>query len=224
MRGCLKKRYKGSWSIILDFGYEPDVKDPTKLRRKQKWVTFHGTRKQAETKLTELLGTMDNGTFVDTSTMTFGAWLREWLDAVVKPTCRPATYTRYHGIIENHLCRAAIAALPVQKLRASHLEQYYATAGVSANTLPVHHTVIRRALRKAVKDRLVTVNVAVDLEATPRRARGRSDEAQRHCWTPEEAPGLPGDGKGRRRPASGPVRARARRRREEGRALRPPVV
>lgn len=187
MRGSLKKRYKGSWSIILELGYEPDPKEPGKLRRKQKWVTVHGTRKQAETKLTELLGDVDKDRFVEPSKMTLGPWLREWVEAIVKPQARPATYTRYKGIIENHLCEASIASIPLQKLRPSHLEAYYATAGVSANTLPLHHTVLRRALRKALQDRLVTMNVASDLEGTPRRTRGRSEDAQQHCWTPEEA-------------------------------------
>jgi integrase len=51
----------------------------------------------------------------------------------------------------------------------------------------LHHTVIRRALRTAVRDRLVPVNVAADLDGRPRRARGRSEDARAHCWTGAEA-------------------------------------
>ena len=46
MRGSLKQRYRGSWSLILDLGYEPDAGGI--LRRHQKWVNFRGTRKDAE--------------------------------------------------------------------------------------------------------------------------------------------------------------------------------
>ena len=47
MRGSVKRRYKGSWSLILDLGYQLDPK--TGLRkRKQKWVTFRGTKKDAQ--------------------------------------------------------------------------------------------------------------------------------------------------------------------------------
>jgi integrase len=53
--------------------------------------------------------------------------------------------------------------------------------------LTLHHTVIRRALRKAMRDRLVSVNVASDLDGRPRRQRGQSEEARDHCWTPAEA-------------------------------------
>jgi integrase len=108
------------------------------------------------------------------------------VDVAIKPRCRPGTYVAYKGIIENHLAKAAMAGIPLQKLRPSHLESYYAVATVSTSTLSEHHTVIRRALRKAVRDRLVTMNVAADLEGRPRRQRSRSDEATAHCWTADE--------------------------------------
>jgi integrase len=102
MRGSLKQRYRGSWSIILDLGYEPHP-ETGKLRRRQKWVTFRGTRAQAEKKLTALLGTLDAGTYVDTTKVTLGEWLREWLEGAVKPRLRASTYTRYKGITERDL-------------------------------------------------------------------------------------------------------------------------
>jgi integrase len=184
MRGSVKQRYKGSWSLILDLGYQPDEKTGT-LKRKQKWVTFRGTKKQAEARLTELLGAANGDTFVEPSKITLITWLRQWLEGM-KTQCRPATYTRYHGIIENHISKAAIADMPVQKIRPSHLEAYYAAAAGSASTLTLHHTVIRRALRKAQRDRIVTVNVASDLDGRPRRARGGSEDARQHCWDVHE--------------------------------------
>src|SRR6476646_5979103 len=108
MRGSIKKRYKGSYSLILDLGYEADSRTGL-LKRRQKWVTFRGTRQKAETRLNELLTAANGGTFVEPSKMTPITWIREWLDAIVKPVCRPGTYTRYHGIVENHIAKAAIA-------------------------------------------------------------------------------------------------------------------
>jgi integrase len=187
MRGSIRERSKGSWRITLEYGYVRDPETGTS-KRVQKFVTFHGTKRKAQEKLTDLLHEAKHGNFVEPSRVTLGLWLREWLEAVVKPKARPATYTRYRGIIENHLVKAAtIADIPLQMLRPSHVESYYATAGVSPNTLPLHHTVLHRALRKAVKDRLVTVNVASDLETTPRRQRGKSEDARLHCWTAGEA-------------------------------------
>src|SRR5262245_37542510 len=87
VRGSIKRRYKGSWSLILDLGRELD---PTTglQKRKQKWITFRGTRRKAEKKLTELLAAADGGTFVEPSKATLIAWLREWLEASIKPQCR----------------------------------------------------------------------------------------------------------------------------------------
>jgi integrase len=184
MRGSLRQRYKGSWSLVVDLGYHMDP--ATGLRkRKQKWITFRGTRKAAEKELTRLLSAADGGAFVEPSKLTLIAWLREWLTRKVQPHTRPATFTRYQGIVENHIARATIADLPLQKVRPSHLEAYYAT--IPAGSGPVHHTVIRRALRTAVRDRLLTVNPAADLEHAPRRARAHDDDARRNCWSATEA-------------------------------------
>jgi integrase len=187
MRGSLRKRYKGSWSLILDLGYEPDPKDPAKLRRKQKWITFRGTRKEAEGYLTDLVRDANRSEFVEPSKQTLGPWLTAWVEHIVKPKARPATYTRYKGIIDNSMAKAAIASIPLQKLRPSHLEAYYASVKASPSTLTLHHTILLRALRKALKDRLVSKNVAIDLEGRPKRTRGRDEDAREHCWTPEEA-------------------------------------
>ena len=93
---------------------------------------------------------------------------------------------RYKGIIERNILKAAIATVPLQRLRPTHLEAYYASARVSASTLTLHHAILHRALRKAVKDRLVMVNVAGNLDGKPRREQGREDTRQ-HAWTADEA-------------------------------------
>jgi hypothetical protein len=100
--------------------------------------------------------------YVDASKMTVGQWLKDWLGAS-KPRFRPSTYTRYKVIIDNDLLKSSLANLPVQKLRPSQIEQYYADAKVSASTLTLHHAILHRALRKAVKDRLLAVNPALSI-------------------------------------------------------------
>lgn len=183
MRGCLKKRSAGSWSIILDLGYEPDP-NTGKLRRKQKWHTFRGNKKGAEDRLAELLNDVRTDTYVDPSRLTLGQWLTDWI-AKVKDTVRPSTFVRYSGIVENHLAKSALALIPLQKVRGSQIEAYYAT--IPAGSRTVHHTVLRRALRKAVKDRLLTRNPAADLDHTPKRRKAPAEDARVNCWTAGEA-------------------------------------
>lgn len=184
MRGSLTQRYKGSWSIILDLGYEPHPVTGT-LRRKQKWFTVRGTRKDAEKKLGDLLYAANHGTIVEPSKMTLGKWLTEWIDTT-KPRLRSSSYTRYKGIIDGSLLKAPIANILIQQLRGSHIENYYANASVSASTLTLHHAILHRALRKAVKDGLVATNAAADLDGKPRRERAPED-ARQHAWTAGEA-------------------------------------
>jgi integrase len=185
MRGSIKQRFRGSWTIRVDLGYVADSSTGL-VKRKQQTVTVRGTRRVAEDKLTELLTSLKDGTFVEPSKLTLGAWLSEWLEASVKPRCRRSTYVRYKGIIDNAITSAPIASFPLQKLRPSHLEQYYADANVSSSTLTLHHAILHRALRKAAKDKLISVNPALDLDGKPRRSRSRED-AREHAWTAAEA-------------------------------------
>ena len=196
MRGSLKQRYKGSWYAILEMDREHDPKTGL-VRRRRKWLRVGKTRREAERRLNDLVRDAQRGEFVEPSKVTLKKWLPEWLE-VNKARYAPSTYVRYKGIIENEILKAPIASLPLQKLRPSHIEQYYAAVAqavtdgkkrgaLSASTLTLHHAILYPALRKAVKDKLLTTNPAVDLDGKPRRKRNRSQDAQQHAWTATEA-------------------------------------
>lgn len=144
MRGSLKQRSKGSWSIILDLGYETDPATG-RQKRKQRWHTVQGTRKQAEDKLADLLKEVKDGQYVDTSTLTLGAWLREWF-AASKSKWAAGTVERYRGIIERDLAPSTIGQMLIQKLRDTHLEAYYAASSLAPSTLVVHHSILQHKL------------------------------------------------------------------------------
>ena len=180
MRGHIRRRYKGSWSVVLD------TKDSVTGKRKRKWVTVKGKREAAETKLTELLRSMDMNTYVDTSKLTLGEWLTEWF-ATAQTTMRPGTVARYGSILDGRLLKAPLASIVLQKLKPFDIEAYYKSQGVSAATLTLDHAILHRALRKAQKNKLVTSNVASDLDERPRRSRSQSDEAREHAWSAAEA-------------------------------------
>jgi len=186
MRGSLEQRYRGSWSLILDLGYEQDPTTGLRKRR-QKWITFHGNRKQAEAKLTELVRSANRGEFVEPSKLTLIEWLRQWLDAAIKPPLRrQTTYDGYRGIIEQRIAPSALALLPLQQVRALDLERYYAELRCAPKTVAVHHAILHSALKKAMRNQLVTRNVAADVETRPRPDKDQRD-AREHCWTATEA-------------------------------------
>ena len=85
MRGSIRQRGKRSWRITLEFGYVRDPETGT-TKRVQKFITFHGTKRKAQDRLTDLLSAANHGEFVEPSKMTLGEWLKEWLGASVETT------------------------------------------------------------------------------------------------------------------------------------------
>jgi len=61
---------------------------------------IQGYAKAGDDKLTELLNAIRTGRYVDTSKLTLGAWLTEWI-ASLGEAVRPATILRYRGIVES---------------------------------------------------------------------------------------------------------------------------
>ena len=98
-----------------------------------------------------------SGTFVEPSKLTLGAWLTTCL-TTIEPHVRPATYTRYAGIVRNTLSTDVLAAMPLQQIRPSHVQAYYTRVRGSDSTRTLHHTVLLGAFKAALVDRLVTTN------------------------------------------------------------------
>jgi integrase len=189
MRGSIRRRYEGSWSLILDLGYQTDTATGKK-RRRQKWVTFRGKKKDAQNHLTDLLRSANRGEFIEKSKLTFGEWLTDWLDKSVKPSKRINTYKTYKRIIEKKVSDT-LKAIPIQQVTALDLEQFYAeqrTAGLSSTTLSQYHALLHSALKAAASPRvsLVTRNVASLVEGKPRINRDPA-AIKGNCWEAEEA-------------------------------------
>jgi len=194
----IKKRPNGSFRLIVEMGYETVIDKTTgqaKKQRKQKWVTFwpdensdKSPQKQAEAKMAELLHSVDKGTYIEPSKTTLIEYLRLWVENSVKPNRRPETFRVYKSVIDNHIAKSHIAHIPLQKLRTSDLERVYAESTLAPASLNVYHAIVRRALRQAVRDGLLTVNPAVNVENRRRpKKTDRAQNAKKHCWTADEA-------------------------------------
>jgi integrase len=155
MRGHLAKRSKGSWSIVLDMG-----RDPTTGKRRQQWVSVKGTKKDAERRLTDLLGQVDTGSYVKPTRITLGEFLQQWLRDYAQAHVRPRTLEVYHQRAKDLI--DGLGDIPLSELRADHLQGFYAKklATLSPGTLIKHHNLIRQALSHAVKWGILARNVA----------------------------------------------------------------
>jgi len=162
MRGHIKQRSKGSWTIILDLG-----RDPATGKRKQQWVTIRGTKREAEKKLAELQHQLDVGTFVKPAKTTLGEFLDSWLTGYAWPNVAPRTAEGYEHIIRQHLV-PGLGAIPLVQLTGQHLQAYYADklahgrldgkGGLNARTVRHHHVTLHTALQSAVKWGLLARN------------------------------------------------------------------
>jgi len=167
MRGHIIKRYKNSYTIVLNLG-----RDPSTGKSKQQWFSVKGTKKDAEKRLAELLHQLDTGTFMKPGKTTLGDFLERWLKDYVRPNLSPRGYERYESIIRVHLL-PSMGGLQLTQLRPEHLQRHYTSKlnkGLSPLSVRYHHTVLHKALQTAVKWGLVGRNVA-DMVDVPRARR-----------------------------------------------------
>jgi integrase len=186
MRGSIRKRYRGSWTLILELGR---TRDPVtgQIRRRQKWISFRGTKRAAESKLNEMVRAAETGDFVEKSRVTVGEWLKEWLEKAIKPPARRQnTYDRYRHVIEKHLI-PTLGDIKLQALKAADVKRYHTDrARLAPGTLAQHHAILSGALKAAVLEGLVTRNVATLVVGKPRSRRDH-DAVRENCWTADEA-------------------------------------
>jgi integrase len=149
------------------------------------------TRKEAQAALTELLASVDAGTFVVPSRLTVARYLGAWLDGRVAAGLRPSTVAGYRQRVECYVV-PRIGAVPLQALSALDLDRFYAAlasdggrdgGALSLSTVRAVHAVISKALADAERQGLVTRSVA-RLASPPRTSATRAPEMT--VWTPGE--------------------------------------
>jgi len=166
MRGHIKQRSKGAWSIVIDIG-----KDPATGKRRQQWYTVKGTKREAESKMRELLDSKEKGTFVKPNKLTLGDWLNSWLQGYVKTNCSLRTYDAYQSIVKKHLA-PGLGEIPLTQLRPQKIQDYYAELfkdgkGLSASSVLHVHRILFQALKYGMKQGVLMQNAA-DLADPPR--------------------------------------------------------
>jgi integrase len=144
MRGHIRERSPGHWAIVID------VRDPQTGKRKRRWHSFEGTKRQAQIECARLISEKQDGVAVDPSRITVAAFLdrfeRDWVAVHVSPH----SAGRYQGAL-GHV-RRELGDRQLQKLRPADIAGLYATlsrAGLAARTIRLIHTVLHRALGQA---------------------------------------------------------------------------
>ena len=74
MKGHIRERSPGRWAIVID------VRDPQTGKRRRRWHSFAGTKRQAQVEAARLISELQSGTRIDPSRMTVAAFLERWIE------------------------------------------------------------------------------------------------------------------------------------------------
>jgi integrase len=162
MSGHIRRRGAG-WELKFDTGV-----DQATGRRGTRYASFRGNKRQAQAKLTELLGESARGTLVDASKETLSTFLERWDRDWAVSNVSPKTMERYRQLIANQIGKH-LGSMPVQKIRPVHLNELYATllrtgsiegGMLAAQTVGHCHRLLRRALGHAAQWGIIASNPA----------------------------------------------------------------
>jgi integrase len=128
--------------------------------------------------------------YVEPASQTLEEYLLFWLDSLDSfNTVRPKTLSRYEEIVKKHLI-PAIGSISLAQLQPIQITRYYKESlrngrrqtkgGLSNATVRQHHSVLRRALESAVRQKLIPDNPAAIAE------RPRENPKQIRSLTSEE--------------------------------------
>lgn len=173
MKGMLKERSPGHWAIILE------VRDPATGKRKRKWHSFTGGKREAENERNRLCAAITGGTYLDPSKLTVAAFLEKWL-AHVAPLVSPRTHERYAEIVSKNLA-PRLGGIKLTKLQPIHIsealskmltsERRKGRGGLSPNTVRHIRVILSQALNQAVKWNLLHRNPVHAVEPPKKDAK-----------------------------------------------------
>lgn len=172
MKGHIRERSPGHWAIVVE------MRDPETGRRKRKWHSFSGTKREAQIECARLVSEIKVGTYIEPSKTTVAQFLDRWLDDV-RARVSPKTHERYVQICHKNIA-PLLGAIPLAKLKPEQISQGYAKAlangrrrgsgGLSPRTVRQMHAIVKSALAQAVKWELLVRNPAAVVKG-PRAGR-----------------------------------------------------
>lgn len=164
MRGHIEQRSKGSYSISIYLG-----KDTITNKKKYKWYTIHGTKKEAEKFLNEKINELEKGIYIDGKDMLFSEYLNYWYEHCCLPKLAPTTYESYKRNIDKYII-PYLGKVKLQNLLPLQLQSFYnELAKTLSNTTVVYiHRIIHSSLKQAMKWQLVVRNVSDNVDIPKR--------------------------------------------------------
>jgi integrase len=178
-------RATGDGTVYLrkDGRWEGAAYLPTATGKRRRIRVYGKTRPEARAKLTAYLADADRGVRAPDQSWTIAAYLDYWMTNVAPMTLRPKTLELYESVVRVHL-KPRLGAKWLTQLSVTTLQQILnqqLADGHSVRTVRLTRTVLSAALTRAMREELVTRNVA-RLVSLPSWQRQDIEP-----WTVEEA-------------------------------------
>jgi integrase len=177
-QGHIRQRGERSWQLKFDLG-----RDAVSGQRLSRFVTFKGTKREAQAELNRLLNRRNEGTYVDPTKMTVAEYLDHWLAVDIARRVARKTAVRHEQIIRRQIA-PRLGHVPLRKLTPVHIEAFEAELqregyvkgskagqGLTAQTVLHVHRTLSQALAHAVKTGVLFKNPAEQVKPPrpPRR-------------------------------------------------------
>ena len=98
MSGHIRRRGERSWELKFDAG-----NDPLTGKRRIRYHSFKGTKREAEVKLAKLVAENATGEYIDSSKMTVGEFVDRWQRDWTAHHVSPKTFERYAELLRKCL-------------------------------------------------------------------------------------------------------------------------
>ncbi len=176
--GTVRLRKDGRWEGRVVIGYDDKGLPKTKN-------VLAKTRADCVAKLESLKESVAPATAVKIrADMPFGEWMEFWYENYSKPMLRPSSQRSYEDFIRLYI-RPKLGSVPLNKLTMNDLQQFFnwmrkdgrtlhresRGGGLSDNMVRNCHSLCRRALEKAVAERLIVKNPIEECKAPPIRRK-----------------------------------------------------
>lgn len=162
--GCLYKHANGLWAGVVQLGVDENGK-----RRRR--TVYGKTQAEVLRKVDEQRALAAAGSWADPSSRKVGEFLTTWLSDCAAPRVKPGTLDYYKQALRP--ARESIGGIPMRSLSPLHAQamlRRMEEGGASQRARQMTYTVLRTALRDAVRMRLLIAN-PLDAVSRPRAPR-----------------------------------------------------
>ena len=146
MKGHIRERSAGHWAIVVD------LTDKTTGKRKRKWHSFAGNKREAQAYCARLVTEMKDGAYVETDRTSLNDFLDRWERDWAATNVSPKTAERYSELLRMHV-RPALGDKRMQAIRAEDLNKLYADLHdkIAPRTIKHAHRLLHRIFGHANK-------------------------------------------------------------------------